>query len=481
MAATFHEPLSTQDLPFLLFETPNCHMHLGGTAIFDAGALTTPEGGVDIARIRRHIASRLHLIPRYRQRLAWIPIERHPAWVDDEHFNLAYHVRHSALPRPGNETQLKRLAAQIMGQQLDRDRPLWEVWVVEGLEGNRFALVMKTHHCIADGISGVDLLSVLLAVTPEEEADDGAEWYPRPAPSPRQMLAEAWRRRLRAPFAAAALLGGLVRAESQVRDTVAKGAAAVWRLVGTGLTPPPETPLNRPIGPHRRLDWFALDLADVKLVKNRLGGTVNDVVLATVAGGLRRFLRHRHVPVDGLTYRVVCPVSVRSVDERGTVNNRASAWLFDLPLGVDDVREQLARVSAVTSELKQSRVELGPSVLGRVADMVGGAFLTLGIRLVRQLSPFNLIVTNIPGPPVPLYLLGAKLVAGYPLVPLFENQGLGIALFSYDGRLYWGLSADWDLVPDLPALTAALRHAFVELKTAAEEAPAVRGAGRAVG
>jgi WS/DGAT/MGAT family acyltransferase len=481
MAAPFYERLSTQDLPFLLFETPNCHMHLGGTAIFEAGPLTTPDGGIDITRIRRRIASRLHMIPRYRQRLAWIPVVRHPVWVDDEYFNLTYHVRHAALPRPGNETQLKRLAARIMGQQLDRNRPLWEVWVVEGLEGNRFALVMKTHHCIADGISGVDLLTVLLGLSPEEHEDEATEWYPRPAPAPREMLANEWRRRLRAPFELPAVFRSVLHAPAGVRETVAQGAAAVWRLVGTGLKLPSDTPLNRPIGPHRRLDWFAIELADVKMVKNRLGGTVNDVVLATVAGGLRRFLRHRHVKLEGLTYRVVCPVSVRSTDERGMVNNRASAWLLDLPLDADDARERLARIAATTAEMKEARVELGPSMLGQVADMVGGAFLTLGIRLVRQLSPYNLIVTNIPGPPVPLYLLGAKLVAGCPLVPLFENQGLGIALFSYDGRLFWGLSADWDLVPDLPALTSALQHAFAELRAAAETAPVARVGGRAAG
>jgi WS/DGAT/MGAT family acyltransferase len=292
------------------------------------------------------------------------------------------------------------------------------------------------------------------------------------------MLANEWRRRVRAPFELPAVVRTVLRAPTQVREAVAQGVTAVWRFVGTGLKLPSDTPLNRPIGPHRRLDWFAIDLADAKMVKNRLGGTVNDVVLATVAGGLRRFLRQRHVSLDALTYRVVCPVSVRTTDERGTVNNRASAWLLDLPLDVDDARERLARVSTTTAALKEARVELGPSVLGQVADMVGGAFLTLGIRLVRQLSPFNLIVTNIPGPSVPLYLLGAKLVAGCPLVPLFENQGLGIALFSYNGWLFCGLSADWDVVPDLPALTSALQHAFAELRAAAETAPAVPRAAR---
>ncbi len=468
VSAVWYEPLTTADSPFLAFETPNCHMHLGGTAIFEAGPLTTPDGGVDIDRIRARVGSRLHLIPRYHQRLAWVPVENSAVWVDDEHFNLSFHVRHTALPRPGNERQLTRLAGRIMSQQLDRNRPLWELWVVEGLEGNRFALITKTHHCIADGISAVDLLTVLLSLEPDESEDaETLPWTPRPAPGPTTLLRHALARRVRAPLLVWSALHYIARQPERFWGKVTEGTAATLRLMSATLPMPSDTPLNRPIGPHRRLDWCSLDLAEVKVVKNRLGGTVNDVVLATLAGALRHFLRHRRVDLGGLNYRVVIPVSVRAVDDRGVANNRASAWLMSLPLEEADPRARLVAVQDTTGQLKASRQERGAAVLGEAADMVGGAFLTLGVRLVSRLSPFNLIVTNIPGPPGPLYLLGARLLGGYPLVPLFENQGLGVALFSYDGRLFWGLSADWDLVPDLSVLVDAIHVAFAELREAA--------------
>lgn len=463
-----YEPLTTADSPFLAFETPNCHMHLGGTAIFDARPLMTPEGGVDIDRIRAHVGSRLHLIPRYRQRLAYVPLENHPVWVDDEHFSLAFHVRHTAIPKPGNERQLKRLAGRIMSQQLDRDRPLWELWIVEGLEGNRFALITKTHHCIADGISAVDLLTVLLSLdAAAPPVDEPPAWTPRPTPSARRLLRDTWLRRANLPLNVWAALRYVLQKPDRVWARVVEGTMATARTIGAGLPLPSETPLNKPIGPHRRLDWVALDLAELKEVKNRLGGTVNDVVLAIVAGAIRRFLRHRHVELERLHFRVVIPVSVRTVDQRGTVNNRASAWLMSLPIDEENPYARLVRVQETTLALKQSRQERGPAVLGEAAEMVGTAFLTLGVRLVSRLSPFNLIVTNIPGPQTPLYLLGAQLLAGYPLVPLFENQGLGIALFSYAGQVFWGVNADWELVPDVDEVARAIQASFAELRDAA--------------
>ncbi|HZP39901.1 MAG TPA: wax ester/triacylglycerol synthase family O-acyltransferase [Candidatus Binatia bacterium] len=464
----YYEPLTAADRSFLAFETASCHMHLGGTALFDVGPLATPEGGVDVERLRAHVGARLHLIPRYRQRLAWVPLEQRAVWVDDEHFSLAFHVRHTALPRPGDEQQLKQLAGRIMSQQLDRARPLWELWIVEGLEGNRFALVTKTHHCIADGISAVDLLTVLLSLDANAPpSEEPAAWVPRPAPTPRELLRDVWLRRANVPLNVWAALRYVARRPDRAWARVVEGATATARTIGAGLPLPSETPLNRPIGPHRRLEWLALDLAEVKEVKNRLGGTVNDVVLATVTGAIRRFLRRRRVEVERLNFRVVVPVSVRTVDQRGTVNNRASGWLMSLPIDEEHPYARLLRVQEATLALKQSRQERGPAVLGEAAEMVGGAFLTLGVRLVSRLSPFNLIVTNIPGPPTPLYLLGAKLLAGYPLVPLFENQGLAIALFSYAGRLFWGLNADWDLVPDVHDVARAIEASFAELRDAA--------------
>ena len=470
-----HERLAAQDSAFLFFESPETHMHLGGTAVFEPGPLATADGGIDIDRIRARIASRLHHIPRYRQRLAWIPVQNHPVWVDDDHFNLSYHVRHTSLPRPGDDEQLKRLTARIMSQQLDRTRPLWEAWIVEGLEGGRFALVTKTRHCMADGLSAVDLITVLLSPFPETEVETAPVWIPRPVPTAGELLG----RELARPFALPIDLGR--RALDALRDPAAtyaafgERAAAVWHTVTAAMPSPADTPLNRPIGPHRRFDWLTLDLDAVKHVKNRLGGTVNDVVLSTVAGGMRRFLARREVAVDRLGYRIVVPVSVRAPEERGQTSNRASGWLLTLPVDERSPRRRHVRICQLTEQCKASKQALGPEALLDVVELAGPLVFALGVRLTSRLAPYNLIVTNVPGPQIPLYLLGAPLVAGYPVVPLFQNQGVAIAILSYLGRLFVGVNADWDLVPDVDVLVGDLGAAFDELSDAAERRrPAAR-------
>jgi WS/DGAT/MGAT family acyltransferase len=476
MAAAY-DPLPARDSAFLFFETPTTHMHLGGTAIFQAGPLATRDGGVDIDRIRAHIGSRLHLIPRYRQRLAWVPIEQRPVWVDDQHFNLAYHVRHTSLPRPGDEEQLKRLTGRINSQQLDRERPLWEAWIVEGLAGGRFALVVKTHHCMADGITAVELLTVLLTPNADEPDEPAPPWTPRPAAAGAVLLRDALLRRASLPLDVVRRTGRAIAAPGRTRSELAERLAAVWQTAGAGLPPPADTPLNRPIGPHRHFDWVSLDLGEAKAIKNRLGGTVNDVVLTTVAGGMARFLGRRGVATEGLNYRVVVPVNVRAGGGGDGASNRASGWLMSLPVGTRDPRRRLAEVHATTSHLKASKQALGPESLLQVVELAGPLVFWLGVRLTSRLSPYNLIVTNVPGPPVPLYMLGAPLVAGYPLAPLFEHQGVAIAIFSHLGQLSIGINADWDLVPDLPDLAADLEASFRELREAALGMPAARASG----
>jgi len=471
MAGTGYERLSAQDRSFFVFEDASAHMHLGGLALFDAGPLCTMQGGVDIARIRAHIASRLSLVPRYRQRLAWMPILNRPVWVDDEHFNLHYHVRHTALPHPGADRQLKDMAARILSQQLDRGKPLWELWIIEGLEDGRFAMLVKTHHAVADGISAFDLFSALLSLAPDDAVADPAPWTPRPAPSPWALLRDELAHQTTAPLGLALDLARGLRAPRQLYDRAVEGLQAVWDLAGAGLPLPPRTPINGPIGPHRHFDWLTIDLEEIKEVKNRLGGTVNDVVLATVAGAVGHFLTRRRVDARGLEYRVVVPVSVRTEDERGTINNRVSAWLMTLPIDEPDARRRLTMVQTATERLKTSKQALGPEVLGRAAEYAFPGLLTVGVRLAARLHPYNLIVTNVPGPQLPLYLLGARLLGGYPQVPLFENQGLAVALSSYCGALHWGFNADWDLVPDLGEFVAAVGTAFAELRQAAREEP----------
>ncbi len=464
MATARYERLSAQDSSFLVFEDANAHMHLGGVAVFDARPLATPAGGVDIDRIRRHLASRLHWIPRYRQRIAWVPLEGHPVWVDDDHFNLSFHVRHTSLPRPGDDGQLKRLVGRVMSQRLDRRRPLWEAWIVEGLEADRFAMVIKTHHCMVDGVSAVDLLAILLSPTREEEADETSDWLPRPAPTPLALLGDEAIRRVRAPLAAARELSAALAGP---RERLTDAVSAVWQTVRAGLRRAADTPFNGALGPHRRFDWLTLDLGEMRAVKERLGGTLNDVVLATVAGGVRRFLRRRRVATAGMDFRIVVPVSVRTESERGVFTNRASGWLMSLPVDERDARRRLAKVRETTTALKTSKQALGVDVLTRLAEFGGSLMVTLGTRLASRLAPYNLIVTNIPGPPVPLYMLGAPLLAGFPTVPLFEHQGLGIATFSHDGKLCWGFNADWDLMSDLADFVDAIATAFDELARAA--------------
>ncbi|MDZ7378461.1 MAG: wax ester/triacylglycerol synthase family O-acyltransferase [candidate division KSB1 bacterium] len=463
MSHAWYEPLSATDRSFLLFERRSTHMHLGGVTVFDSGTLLRADGGVDIERIRAYIASRLPLIPRYRQRLAYVPWEGSPVWVDDDRFHLDYHVRHTALPRPGDEQQLKQLAGRLMSIPLDRRRPLWEAWVVEGLQHNRFAIVLKTHHAVVDGVSGVDLMATLLQPDPVETFDPAPPWRPRPAPSGAQLLGDKVLERLLLP---AELWRGFRAAINDPQAAVARASKALNRSVWflrSGLHFPSPTPLNQPIGPYRRFDWQELPLAGAKEIKNRWGGSVNDVVLATVTGAVRRYLRRKVVSLDGMEFRAVVPVSLRRPEDPAVSGNRVSAWLLALPVSEPDPLKRYRALVAETERRKRTHEERALEVFTRVAEVMN-PLLTLGVRVATRLAPFNLIVTNVPGPQFPLFLLGARLLRGYPTVPLFDYQGLGVAIFSYDGALLFGLNADFDLVPDLHEFAADLKASFVELQ-----------------
>jgi WS/DGAT/MGAT family acyltransferase len=307
---SMYERLSGQDASFLVFETPDTPMNVGGTSIFEGGSLVRHDGGVDLARIKAFIASRLHKVPRYRQRLAFIPIENQPVWIDDERFDLDYHVRHVALPKPGDAAQLKRLSADILARPLDRGRALWETWVVEGLPEHRFAIISKTHHCMVDGVSGLDLIAAMMGTEPQRAFGAARPWRPRRPPSGAEMLRDEILARLRLPFA----LPAPGRGAGLLRSDLGRQLAAIWQTVQSGVRGAANTPLNRPTGPHRRFDWLRIDLSAVKAVKARLGGTVNDVVLSTVAGAARRFLVRRGVDAAKLDFRVAIPVNVRSAE-----------------------------------------------------------------------------------------------------------------------------------------------------------------------
>ena len=465
MQPTFYERLSFLDNSFLVMEGPTSPMHIAATATYEAGPLRTEDGGIDIDRIRGYVSSRLHFIPRYRQRLAFVPVENHAVWIDDDHFNIHYHVRHTALPRPGDERQLKRLAARIMAQPLDRSKPLWEIWIVEGLDGtDRFAMISKIHHCMVDGVSGVDLMNVLLQMEPSDDFEPAPDWLPRPAPSAFDLLRDAAYRFASLPVTLARHAQDLLAQTSDPRSDLRAGIRALRDTVATNLARPSATPLNQPIGPHRRFDWHDMDITAVKRVKDALGGSLNDVVLTTVAGALRRFLTRRRVHTEHLDFRVMAPVSVRSASERGQLGNRVSAWMVPMPLGEKDPLERLARIRDTTAQLKESKQALGAEVLTAVGEWTPSTLLSLGSQLATRRLPFNLVVTNVPGPQIPLYLLGSKMLDSYGLVPLTDNLCLGIVLFSYAGKLCWGFTCDWDLVPDLHDFVLDVEASFRELE-----------------
>lgn len=470
MVDTFYEPLSYLDSSFLALETRTTHMHVAGVALFDAGPLRIGDGGIDIAKVRAHIASKLQYIPRYRQRLGYVPYNRSPVWIDDDSFNFDYHVRHTSLPRPGTDAQLRSLAGRIVSQQLDRSKPLWELWVVEGLEHDRFAIIAKIHHCMIDGVSGVDLTTILLNIVPTAEIEDAPEWHPRPAPTGTQLAVAEIARTARRTIDQLGSVGELAKEGKQLLDSVSHRLAAVRSSLESGwLSPTARTPLNPEIGPNRRFDWTEMPIEEVKAVKNALGGTLNDVVLATVAGAIRHFLEvERDFPTHGLDFRVMAPVSVRKAYQRGQLGNQVAMWLVSLPVAEPDPVKRLRKISEETLHLKKSDQALGASTLVELSRGTPLPLLSLANRLVgSSVRPFNMTVTNVPGPQFPMYLLQSKMLANFPIVPLWQQHGVGIALFSYDGRLLWGIHADYDALPDSADFIASIHHSFDLLKNAA--------------
>ncbi|HYF25754.1 MAG TPA: wax ester/triacylglycerol synthase family O-acyltransferase [Baekduia sp.] len=458
--------LSALDASFLHLEAGGAHMHVASVLLFEG----RPPSHEDLMAV---IESRLHLVPRYRQRIAWVPLAQgRPRWVDDPHFNIAYHVRHTALPRPGADRDLARLTGRLMAQPLDRHKPLWEIWLVEGLAGDRFAVVTKTHHALVDGISGVDLLSVLFAPDPVAEPDAAHPWQPRPTPSAVQLLGEALVERVTVP-------SELLRAVTRAPKQVLRSAAGLASMARAALDVAPQSPLNVPTGPHRRFAWVDADLAALKAVKDALGGTVNDVVLTGVALGLGRWLRGRGEDTEGLVLRAMVPVSVRTQAEHHQFNNKVAAMFAPLPVGVEDPVACFREVHGAMEHVKHSGQALGAQAITAIGDFAPPTILSQAARLQARQRLFNLVVTNVPGPQTPLYLLGHRLTAMYPVVPLAQHLALGVAVLSYDGRMGFGLLADYDALPDLDDLTAELRDALASLTTAAGVLPPPSSNGRA--
>lgn len=466
MTESHHERLSAQDRSFLVFDGPTTPMHVSAVLLFDDVLPRTARGAIDIGHIRRYVDTRLHLLPRYRQRLLFTPLMRYPVWVDDASFDISYHVRHTSLPRPGTIDQLHDLTGRLMSQPMDQGRPLWELWIVEGLAGDRVAVVIKVHHCVIDGTSGVEILTALMSPTPDLPAIDPQPWTPRPEPTAADLIRSEAKHHAELPFAAARALRSALQEPSKLPDAAGKLWSGMRETLSAALRPADQTPLNQPVGSARRVSWSRLDLEAVKAVKNRLGGTVNDVVIAAVTGALRHLLRSRHVKLDNLQVRATVPVNVRGDSKPSASGNRVSAWLVDLPVNERDSLRRYARVTELTGKMKRSSQA---QVIEMLTDAAAGfdPVLTMGVRLAAYLSPYTLIITNVAGPPFPLYFLGARLLEAYPFAPLFHNQGLAVGVFSYSGELFIGCNADWNAVPDVDAFAAAVRRGFAELERAA--------------
>jgi diacylglycerol O-acyltransferase / wax synthase len=457
--------LTAVDASFLAQEGPTSHMHVGAVLVFDD---PPPPYEEFVDQVR----SRLHLVPRYRQRLVTPPLETgRPLWADDPSFNLEYHVRHTALPAPGTEEQLLRLAARIHSQQLDRSKPLWETWLVEGLEGGRFALVSKTHHALVDGVAGVDLATVLFDLTPEPRPpEEGLEpWLPSPEPSGAQLVAAGVKGAVRGG------LGLVTRAVGAVVDPgtslrVARDAAeGLGEIVWAGLNPAPDTPLNVEIGPHRRFAVVDHDLADYKEIKDAFGGTVNDVILTVVSGALGQWLSTHGVRTAGLEMRALVPVSIRTEADKDALGNRIAAMRGPLPVYISDPVARLRFVKQAMDGLKESKQAVGAEVLASVQSLAPPTVLAQASRLNFSTRLFNLIVTNIPGPQFPLYVLGRELRALYPVAFLPKEQALAVAIMSYNGSLRYGLLGDYDALPDIDVVATGIDAALVELRAAARE------------
>ncbi|MBA2505621.1 MAG: wax ester/triacylglycerol synthase family O-acyltransferase [Thermoleophilaceae bacterium] len=486
MAIKHKDRLSPVDTSFLAQEHESSHMHVGALIVFEG----PPPSYTDVVE---HVNSRLHLVPRYRQKLCTPRFEMgRPLWIDDPRFNIEYHLRHTALPAPGSLEQLRQLAGRIHSQRLDRSKPLWEMWLVQGLEDNRFAIVSKTHHALVDGVSGVDIATVLFDMSPVPTQIDPPEepWSPSPEPSDAEIVAEGVKGLVRTPFDLATRAAKALQHPGKSFEEVREAAEGIGEIAWAELNPAPDVPLNVPIGPHRRLRWVHGELSEYKEIKSALGGTVNDVVLTVVAGALGRWLRTRGVRTEGLELRALVPVSIRAEDEHGQLGNRIAAVRGPLPVYANDPRERLAIVRAAMEDVKSSKQALGAEAIAALQDFAPPTLLAQASRVNFSTRLFNLIVTNVPGPQFPLYMLGRELQQIVPIAFLPENHALAIAIMSYNGNLDFGLLADYDAMPDLDEFASYIEDAVTELlevakpterPSAKKQSPAAATNGRGAG
>ncbi|HYH53835.1 MAG TPA: wax ester/triacylglycerol synthase family O-acyltransferase [Solirubrobacterales bacterium] len=457
--------LTAVDASFLTNESSSSHMHIGAILIFEG----PPPRYVDLVE---HVRKRLPLVPRFRQKLVVPPLEAgRPLWADDVNFNLTYHIRHTALPEPGGEAQLKRLAGRVFSQQLDRSKPLWEMWLAQNLERDRFAILTKTHHAMVDGISGVDIGTVLFDLerdaNPLEVEDD---WVPQPEPGTTELVARGIADAVATPIKLAERAVDVVRNPETTARKLVEGLEGVGEIVSAFADPAPDVPLNDEIGPHRRYVWARSELTAFKEIKDNLGGTVNDVVLAVITGALRKWLHGRGIRTEGLELRALVPVSVRAEDERGELGNRIALMRGPLPVYIEDPVRRLRTVSDAMAGLKRSKQALGAEVISRFNDFAPPTILAQAARINFSTRLFNLIVTNVPGPQMPLYVLGKELEEVFPVAFLPQNHALAVAIMSYNGKVGFGLLADYDSMEDIEVVSNGLNESLAELEAAAGKA-----------
>jgi len=455
------QTMSPLDASFLHVEDAVTHMHIGSVGIFEG----PPPGP---GEVKAAIAGRLPLVPRYRQKVRFVPLALgRPAWVDDPHFNLDYHVRRTALPSPGGDEELQNLVGRVMSQQLDRAKPLWELWVAEGLDDGRWALISKSHHCMVDGVSATDLLSVILGTERDASPDKPDGWKAQPEPSSVDLVAHSLALRAASPYEGVRTVLSAVRGPRRMTQQavgVARGLANFRPL----LIPTPASSLNGPIGPHRRWDWARARLAEVKQIRQAHGGTVNDVVLAAITSGFRELLISRGESVQGRVVRTLVPVSVRAEEERGTFNNKVSAMFAELPVELEDPRERLTALHEQMQELKQSGQAVAAERLTALGGFAPAMLLALAGRVGSRLpqSSINTVTTNVPGPQQPLYLAGRRMLEAFPFVPLGGSVRIGVAIFSYDGGINFGVTGDRDSAPDIGVLCQGIERGIAELLNA---------------
>ncbi|HUA11965.1 MAG TPA: wax ester/triacylglycerol synthase family O-acyltransferase [Solirubrobacteraceae bacterium] len=466
--------MSPMDASFLHLESATHPMHVGGVSIFEGPA-------PPFADLEAMVAGKLARVPRYRQRVRFVPLGLgRPVWVDDPHFSLGYHLRHSALPAPGSDEQLRSTAARIFAQHLDRTKPLWEIWMIEGLRGDRWALLSKVHHCMVDGVAATDLMSVMF----DEGTEDGPAdtWQPAPEPGAAELVVRTLTHRTVDP---AEQVRSLRAAARRPRATLGQALELLGGMTSAArvMRPTGGSSLTGSVGPHRVWTCAKVKLRDVAAVRAALGGTVNDVVLTVVSGGLRELLQARGESVENRNVRALVPVSVRRPGERGVYNNRVSAMFAELPVGVKDPATRLSVVREQMDGLKQSKQAVAGDVLTSLSGFAPPMLLALGTRIAARSPSLGVQtgVTNVPGPQQPLHTLGRTLLASFPFVPVIGQVRTAIGIFSYDGKLYFGVTADRDSSSDAEIITIGVEKAMKELLDLvppAEGGRAKRGRGK---